>query len=79
MVRFKVVVPAGFGAALKALRERRQWSVARLSKLSGVSATTIYEWEREAYSPSLGPLLQVLEALGVTMWVEEGEHDRNGH
>lgn len=76
--RFRVDAAAGLGLRLKLWREARGLSVHEVAQLSGVAPSTLYEWERGAYFPSLGPLVRLLEVLGGTMWVEEGDHDQIG-
>lgn len=57
------------GAALKAAREERGWSVVQLARRAGVSRQYVYSVEAGDSTPGLGILRQLAEALGVD-WIE---------
>ena len=56
-----------FAERLKMLREKTGMSVDELAEKSGVSRTTLFSWESTKRSPVNEELLQVADALGVTV------------
>lgn len=54
------------GEQLKKVREFRGLSIGALAKKSGVSKTTISQWESGKHKPHYDQLRKVLGALGVT-------------
>lgn len=58
-------VRAAFGRRLRALREARELSQARLGQGARLSAKFIGELERGAKSPTLDSLVDLARALGV--------------
>lgn len=58
---------AGFGARVRELRQRRRWSLERLSSASGVSRSMLSEIERGEASPTLALALAIARAFGVQL------------
>ena len=56
-----------FAERLKKLREKAGLSVDELAEKSGISRTTLFNWESATNEPKLGQLPQVAESLGVTV------------
>jgi len=54
-----------FAAHLKALREKKKLSVEELAETSGISRTTLYNWESAISQPLIGQLPQLANSLGV--------------
>ena len=54
------------GEQLRKIREARNLSIGGLARKSGVSKTTIYQWEKGKHKPAFVQLNAVLEALNVT-------------
>lgn len=49
------------------LRERRNWTIWKLSEESGVDQSTISAWYKKGRSPSVSSLEKICEACGITM------------
>ena len=55
-----------FAARLKMLRERTGMSVDELAEKSGISRTTLYNWESGTYKAVIDdPLIAIAKALGI--------------
>jgi transcriptional regulator with XRE-family HTH domain len=54
-----------FGRKLQALRGRRGWSLAAVSKMSGISMATLSRIENNKLSPTLDIVCRLLNGLGV--------------
>ena len=52
---------------ISSLREKRGWTVWKLSEESGVDQTTISAWYKKGRSPSISSLEKICEAFGITM------------
>ena len=55
------------GAAMRKCRKAADMSLAKLEQLSGVTSTTIRNWEKGRSVPSMDALLLVSKALGVSV------------
>ncbi|WP_439627435.1 helix-turn-helix domain-containing protein [Gemmata sp.] len=64
------VVP-GFAEMVKAARESRGWSCAKLGEEAGVSANTVSAVEREVRAPSLRVASALVVALDLKVWLHE--------
>lgn len=49
------------------LREKRGWTIWKLSEESSVDQTTISAWYKKGRSPSVSSLEKICEAFGITM------------
>ena len=58
--------PSGFGARLRALRERAGFTQASLGEASGMAYQAIARLERGATEPTWPTVLKLADALGVT-------------
>jgi len=73
MARRSVFMEAGLaddgliGLRLRLLREAHGWSQRELARRAGLSHGTISFIERDAISPSIGNMRQILETLGMTL------------
>ena len=63
------------GATLRLLRKNKKFTQEGLSSIVGVSRNTIYDWEREAYSPEGENLVNLAKALEVSVAYLIGETD----
>ncbi|NLO85832.1 MAG: helix-turn-helix transcriptional regulator [Clostridiales bacterium] len=54
-------------ARITALRERRNWTIWKLSEESGVDQSTISAWYKKGRSPSVSSLQKICEAFHMTM------------
>jgi len=54
-----------FAARLKMLREKTGMSVDELAEKSGISRTTLFNWESSIREPLIGQLPQLAEALKI--------------
>lgn len=52
---------------ITALRERRNWTIWKLSEESGVDQSTISAWYKKGRSPSVSSLEKICEAFNMTM------------
>lgn len=60
-----------YGQLIKKEREKQGLSLAQLSNLSGISITTIHNWERGT-APAIDKYDQVLKALGISIQLGAG-------
>jgi transcriptional regulator with XRE-family HTH domain len=68
---------AGFGAALRHLRERRrELTLEAFAAEAGLDASDVSKWERDARWPSRASLERLLEGLGVSLLDLAVEVDR---
>jgi transcriptional regulator with XRE-family HTH domain len=61
---------------IKALLQEREWSVYKLSKISGVSQSTLSNMFTRNNDPSIGTLEDICNAFGITLsqfFADEGE------
>jgi transcriptional regulator with XRE-family HTH domain len=64
-----------FGTRVRALRQKRRWSLEALSQASGVSRSMLSEIERGEASPTLALALAIARAFGVRLGdLVEGSH-----
>ena len=56
-----------FSKNLKFLREKNKLSQNKLAELANVNQTTIARWENEEISPSLDNILDVADALNISV------------
>lgn len=56
-----------FSKNLKFLREKKKLSQNKLAELANVNQTTIARWENEEISPSLDNILDVADALNISV------------
>lgn len=49
------------------LREKRGWTIWKLSEKSGIDQTTISAWYKKGRSPSVSSLEKICEAFDITM------------
>lgn len=63
-----------FSKVVKQARERKQWSIYRLSKASGVPWSTLKDYEN-GMTPTIEKADKILSALGVTMVLGEEAHN----
>ena len=49
------------------LRERRSWTIWKLSEESGVDQSTISAWYKKGRSPSVSSLEKICDAFNITM------------
>jgi len=49
------------------LRERRNWTIWKLSEESGVDQSTISAWYKKGRSPSVSSLEKICDAFNITM------------
>lgn len=49
------------------LMKAKGWSAYELSKKSGISANTVYNWERLGAVPSLSNIIKICEAMDITL------------
>lgn len=54
-------------ARITALRERRNWTIWKLSEESGVDQSTISAWYKKGRSPSVSSLEKICQAFNITM------------
>ena len=54
-----------FAERLRKLREKKKLSVEELAEASGISRTTLYNWEQGRSQPLIGQLPQLADALGL--------------
>jgi len=54
-----------FAVRLKTLRERKGLSVADVSEATGIPPTTLYDWEKARFSPTVEDLPKLAEALEI--------------
>ncbi|MEW5736207.1 MAG: FAD-binding protein [Thermodesulfobacteriota bacterium] len=66
-----------FGAAIRRLRENRQWSVEKLAEQTGMSPEFIAEVESDAAQPSVAFLLRLARALDVDPALFLSEQEKN--
>ena len=55
------------GERIRLGRKMRGLSIVRLSELSGISVSKISQFERDLKTPNSGELIQLANALGVTL------------
>lgn len=55
------------GESIRKARESKGFTRQKLSEKSGVSASTIYNWEHEEITPTIFPLICVADVLGVSL------------
>ena len=55
------------GELLKQAREKNGYSIRKLSKLVGISHTTIYKYESGLYEPRISHLKWLAQALDLTL------------
>jgi transcriptional regulator with XRE-family HTH domain len=53
---------------VRAARERRRWSLAALAARSGLSKGMLLQIERARTNPSIGTLIHIANAFGVSVW-----------
>jgi transcriptional regulator with XRE-family HTH domain len=53
---------------LRAARERKRWSLAALAARSGLSKGMLLQIEGARTNPSIGTLIQIANAFGVSVW-----------
>lgn len=63
------------GRIVKALRKRKGMSVAELSKLSGITAMTIYNCEHEMRDTSYSIVMALVDALGYELAIRPKEDE----
>lgn len=61
----------GFAAMIRAAREARGWSLAKLADEAGVSLATLHKLEMETRAPSLRVASQVVAALGLLVMLHD--------
>ena len=66
-MRFERVQLRSLGRKIRALREKRNWSLRRLATISGVSVAAIQKIEAGASSPSLSSVAAIVGALGASL------------
>ena len=54
-------------AHFEKLRERKQLSDYQVSKMSGISATTLYAWKKGTYTPKVDKLAKIAKVLEVPL------------
>ena len=60
------------------IRKEKKLSLEKLSNLSGISTTTIYNWENGHYAPTLESISNVIEAMGCELTIiTKDEVDEN--
>jgi transcriptional regulator with XRE-family HTH domain len=59
---------AALARAVRAARERRAWSVAALAQKSGLSKGMLLQIEAARTNPSIGSLIRIANAFGVSVW-----------
>ena len=52
---------------ISVLRERRSWTIWKLSEESGVDQSTISAWYKKGRSPSVSSLEKICDAFNITM------------
>jgi len=65
--RYTVQDMAAFAERLKALREARKLTQARLAELIGVNPRAYNRWERGNFVPQLDTLIKIADALNVSL------------
>ena len=55
------------GESIRKAREAQGFTRKKLSAKSGVSASTIYNWETDKFIPSIFTLICVADVLGVSL------------
>lgn len=52
---------------IKELMEKKNWSCYELSAQTGISTNAIYDWFKIGASPSLGNIVKICEAMGLSL------------
>ena len=66
-MRFQRAELRALGRRIRVLREKRNWSVRRLSAISGISVAAIQKIEAGSSNPSLLSVASIMEALGASV------------
>lgn len=67
----KITDPAAFGKAIRARRKELRYTQAYLSEFTGFSVSFISELERGKPTAKFGKALQLLQTLGMDLFVEK--------
>jgi transcriptional regulator with XRE-family HTH domain len=59
---------ATLAATVRAARERKRWSLAALAARSGLSKGMLLQIESARTNPSIGTLIRIANAFGVSVW-----------
>ncbi len=66
-MRFQRAELRALGRRIRSLREKRNWSLRRLSAISGISVAAIQKIEAGTSNPSLLTVASIMEALGASL------------
>lgn len=71
-----MILPAKtFGSDMKAIREKRNWSISEAAKFAGLTRTTYKNYEENITTPDIYTALMLCKLFGLKIWSYYAERE----